>query len=287
MKLGVVFPQTEIGDDPIVIKDYAQAVEGMGYQYLLTYEHIVGANPERPGGWHGPYTHESAFHEPFVLFGYLAALTQKLIFVTGVVILPQRPATLVAKQAAQVDVLSGGRLHLGVGVGWNPEECQASGYEFHNRGQRIEEQIAVMRELWTKRLVTFKGQYHTLDDVGIKPMPVQQPIPIWMGGMAAVVLRRAARLADGYLPNATSPEDSKPILDTIRRYVADEGRNPDHFGINARINLNRVEEGQLGTMIDGWRDLKVSHLAVNTMGMGFTTLQQHLDAIRHFKDAAG
>jgi probable F420-dependent oxidoreductase len=287
MKLGVVFPQTEIGDDPIALKDYAQAVEGMGYQYLLTYEHIVGANPERPGGWHGPYTHESAFHEPFVLFGYLAALTQKLTFVTGVVILPQRSATLVAKQAAQVDVLSGGRLHLGVGVGWNPVECQASGFEFHNRGQRIEEQIAVMRELWTKRLVTFKGQYHTLDDVGIKPMPVQQPIPIWMGGMADVVLRRAARLADGYLPNATSPEQCKPLLDTIRQYVVDEGRNPDNFGINARINLNRVEDRQLAADIQGWRDLNVSHLAVNTMGMGFTTLQQHLDAIQRFKEVAG
>jgi probable F420-dependent oxidoreductase len=287
MKLGVVFPQTEIGDDPIALKDYAQAVEGMGYDYLLTYEHIVGANPERPGGWHGPYTHESAFHEPFVLFGYLAALTQKLTFVTGVVILPQRSATLVAKQAAQVDVLSGGRLHLGVGVGWNPVECQASGFEFHNRGKRIEEQIAVMRELWTKRLVTFKGQYHTLDDVGIKPMPVQQPIPIWMGGMADVVLRRAARLADGYLPNATSPEVSKPILDTIRQYVVAEGRNPDDFGINARINMNRVEDGQLAANIQGWRDLNVSHLAVNTMGMEFTSLQQHLDAIRNFKDTAG
>jgi probable F420-dependent oxidoreductase len=196
VKIGVVFPQTEIGRDPAVIRDYAQAVEAMGYTHILAFDSVVGANPDRPGGWTSQYDYRHAFHEPFVLFGFLAGVTRSIELVTGVVILPQRQTALVAKQAAEVDVLSGGRLRLGIGVGWNPVEFEALGEHIENRGKRVEEQLEVMRLLWTRELVTYQGQWHRVPDAGIRPLPVQQPIPVWMGGEAEAVLRRAARLAD-------------------------------------------------------------------------------------------
>src|SRR5262245_21178840 len=195
MKIGVVFPQTEIGQDPAVIRDYAQAVEGLGYTHILAFDSVVGANPDRPGGWDSPFTYRHAFHEPFVLFGFCAGVTRHIELVTGVIILPQRQTALVAKQAAAVDVLSGGRLRLGVGVGWNTVEFEALGEAFGNRGRRIEEQIETMRLLWTRELVTYEGQWHRVPDAGINPLPAQRPVPVWMGGDSAVVLRRAARLA--------------------------------------------------------------------------------------------
>jgi len=182
MKIGVVFPQTEIGQDPAMIRDYAQAVESMGYTHILAFDSVVGANPDRPGGWDSPFTYKHAFHEPFVLFGFCAGVTRHIELVTGIVILPQRQTVLVAKQAAQVDVLSGGRLRLGIGVGWNTVEFEALGENFKNRGRRVEEQLEVMRLLWTRELVTYAGQWHRVTDAGIKPLPIQRPIPMWMGG---------------------------------------------------------------------------------------------------------
>ena len=167
MKIGVVFPQTEIGNDPLVIRDYAQTAEGLGYSHLLAYDHVLGANPQRPGGWSGPYTYQTPFHEVFVLLSYLAGVTQKLELVTGIVILPQRQTALVAKQTASLDVLSGGRLRLGVGLGWNEVEYAALNEDFHDRGKRMEEQVALLRRLWTEPLVDFKGTWHTIPDAGI------------------------------------------------------------------------------------------------------------------------
>src|SRR5206468_4269676 len=164
MNIGVVFPQTEIGNDPGAIKAYAESIEGMGFTHTLVFDHVLGANPDRAGGWKGPYTHRHAFHEPFVLFGFIAAATTKLGLATGIIILPQRQTVLVAKQAATADVLSGGRLRLGVAVGWNPVEFEALGENFNNRGRRSEEQIEVMRKLWTQELVTFEGRWHTIID---------------------------------------------------------------------------------------------------------------------------
>ena len=178
MKIGVVLPQTEIGNDPGAIKAYAEAIESMGFTHILVFDHVLGANPERPGGWKGPYTYRHGFHEPFVLFGFLAAATRRVELVTGIIILPQRQTALVAKQAAAVDVLSGGRLRLGVAVGWNPVEFEALGENFTTRGRRIEEQIEVMRALWTRELVTFTGKHHRIPDAGVNPLPVQRPIPI-------------------------------------------------------------------------------------------------------------
>ena len=197
MHIGVVFPQVEIGLDPGAIRDYAQAVEALGYTHILTFDHVLGANPDRPGGWKGPYTYRHTFHEPFVLFGFLAAATRRVELVTGILILPQRQTALVAKQAAAVDVLSGGRLRLGVGVGWNAVEFEALGERFTNRGVRIEEQIEVLRALWAQDLVTIAGQWHRVTDAGLNPLPSRRAIPIWMGGESEPVVRRAARLADG------------------------------------------------------------------------------------------
>ena len=200
MKLGVVFPQTEIGNDPIVIRDYAQAAEGAGYDHLLVFDHGLGAKVERFDklGRRPPYTDQSPFHEVFVLFGYLAAFTQRLELVTGIVILPQRQTALVAKQAAAVDVLTRGRLRLGIGIGWNHVEYEALNEDFHNRGRRMEEQVALLRELWAKTAISFEGRYHHVSRAGINPLPPSR-IPIWMGGGDDRVLARIGRLADGWL----------------------------------------------------------------------------------------
>ena len=204
MKIGVVFPQTEIGADPAAVRDYVQAVEGMGYSHMLAYDHVIGADTSHHANWQGSYTSESMFHEPLVLFGYLAGVTTTLELVTAVLILGQRQTALVAKQAAQVGLLTGGRLRLGVGVGWNHVEYEALSQEFGNRGSRYAEQITLLREFWTKDVVGFEGKYHKVDYAGVNPQPVQRPIPIWMGAGARAhpvppdrVLRRVARLADG------------------------------------------------------------------------------------------
>ncbi len=287
MKLGVVFPQTEIGTDPGVIRDYAQAAESLGYDYLLAYDHVLGANPERPGGWRGAYTYRDAFHEPFVLFAYLAALTTRLEFTTGVLILPQRQTALVAKQAAALDVLSGGRLRLGIGIGWNAVEYEALGQDFHTRGRRSEEQVALLRRLWTEPLVTFAGRDHRISDAGLNPLPVQRPIPIWFGGEADAVLRRMARLGDGWISNTRTLAQGREQVARLREYLQAAGRDPASFGIDIRINARLTPEADWAAEIAGWRALGATHVCVNTMGMGFTRLEQHLDVLRRFMAVAG
>jgi probable F420-dependent oxidoreductase len=288
MKLGVVFPQTEIGNDPIVIRDYAQAVEQLGYDHLLVFDHVLGAHPDRfEGRFRPPYTHETPFHEPFVLFGYLAAVTSKLEFATGIVILPQRQTALVAKQAAAVDVLSGGRLRLGVGIGWNHVEYEALGENFHNRGRRVEEQIALMRELWTKELVDFDGRYHQVRQAGINPLPVQRPIPVWMGGVVEAVLQRAARIADGWFPQFGPGPQATETVERLRGYLRDAGRDPSVFGIEGRVSMFNATEDQWGAAIEGWRELGASHVSISTMNAKLASPQGHLAAIRRFKEIAG
>lgn len=288
MKLGVVFPKTEIDPDPIVIRDYAQTIEGLGFDYLLTYDHVLGANPNRPGGWDGrPYSHHDAFHEPFVLFGYLAGLTKKLEFATGIIILPQRQTVLVAKQAAQVDILSNGRLCLGIGIGWNNVEYEALGEDFHNRGKRSEEQIALLRELWTKPLVTFKGKYHTVSDAGLNPLPVQQPIPIWFGGMSDAVLRRMARLGDGWFMNGAVNDTLKANLELLNGYLNEAGRDIASFGLDGRQSIGGVPRSNWRKEFNEWQQVGATQIAINTMGAGFKSLNEHLDAIQQFKEEVG
>ena len=286
MKIGVVFPQTEIGQDPAVIRDYAQAVESMGYTHILAFDSVVGANPNRPGGWDSQYTYQHAFHEPFVLFGFCAGVTRRIELVTGIVILPQRQTVLVAKQAAAVDVLSGGRLRLGIGVGWNTVEFEALGENFKNRGKRVEEQLEVMRLLWTKELVTYDGQWHRVPDAGIRPLPVQQPIPIWMGGDSEVVIRRAARLADGWitLPSFRPGPAGQQTVDRIHGLVREAGRDPAAFGIEARMALAKVPAEERTKEIAAWRAMRgITHLCVNTMGLGLASPEEHVRTLERFK----
>jgi probable F420-dependent oxidoreductase len=282
MKLGAVFPQTEIGADPAAIRDYVHALEGLGYDYLMTYEHVLGADRQAYPGQRFVYVAEDMFHEPMVLFGYLAGITQRLEFVTGILILPQRQAALVAKQAAEVDVLSGGRLRLGVGVGWNRVEMEALGFAFGTRGKRIDEQIAVLQQLWTTPLVTFEGEHHRLRDVGINPLPVQRPIPLWFGGMAEPVLRRMARFGAGWIPPGMSPDNARPVVAQLRDLLAEAGRSAEPFGIDVRATMARQPEDSWADYVQGWQDLGATHLCVNTMKMGYAGVGQHIDALRNF-----
>jgi len=286
MKLGVVFPQTEIGSDPAVIRDYAQAAESAGYDHLLVFDHVLGGKLERFDklGRIPPYTDQSPFHEVFVLFGYLGACTRRLGLVTGIVILPQRQTALVAKQAAAVDVLTGGRLRLGVGIGWNHVEYEALREDFHTRGRRVSEQIAVMRKLWTEPVVTFKGSYHHLDRAGINPLPVQRPIPVWMGGMAEPVLKRVAQISDGWFPQFQPGDEASHTLDRVRAYIKESGRPLSAVGIEGRFSYGIGGPTEWAKRAREWRDLGATHLSVNTMGAGLTA-RGHIDAILKMKPA--
>ena len=287
MKIGVVLPQTEIGNDPGAIKAYAEAVEGMGFTHALVFDHVLGANPERPGGWKGPYTYRHAFHEPFVLFGFLAGVTRCLGLTTGVLVLPQRQTALVAKQAAAVDVLAGGRLRLGVGVGWNAVEFEALGERFTDRGKRIEEQIAVMRLLWANELVTFEGQWHRVPDAGVNPLPPRRSIPIWMGGESDIVVRRAARLADGWMPHFRPGAEAAATVSRLHALVRDAGRDPSQFGIEGRMTLAQVPAERWAAELAAWRAMRgVTHLCVHTVGLGLASPQDHVRVLERFKKEA-
>ena len=279
MRTGVVFPQTEIGDDPVLVRDFAQtAAEGLGYHHLLVFDHVLGAGRTNRPDWRGPYDSADAFHEPFVLFGYLAGLTKRIELVTGVLVLPQRQTALVAKQAAEVDVLSGGRLRLGVGVGWNDVEYQALGEDFHTRGRRIEEQIALLRALWTEPVVDFTGRWHQVPEAGINPLPVQRPIPVWLGGQAEPVLRRIGVMGDGWFPQMRPDQRARDMLERLRRYVSDAGRDPTRIGVEPRVEIRYGDPTQWPALIEGWRKLGATHVGVSTRGLGLTGAE-HVAAI--------
>jgi probable F420-dependent oxidoreductase len=280
MKLGVVYPQTEFGSDPAAIKDYAQIAEELGFTHVLAYDHVLGANPDRPGGWKGTYTYVNPFLEPFVLFSFMAAVTQQLGFISGVLILPQRQTALAAKQAATLDRLCAGRLRVGIGLGWNKVEYTALGEDFHQRGRRVEEQVEVLRKLWTEPLVTYDGKYHHIPDAGLNPLPIQQPIPIWFGGQAEIVLRRTARMGDGWLPNHRSVEDTKRDFDTLMRLLHENGRSLDGFGVEPRLNISSGGPEVWGQIFRAYMEMGATHLSVNTMGAGLDTPQKHIQALR-------
>ena len=288
MKVGAIFPQTEIGNDPAAIRDYAQAVEQLGYDHLLIFDHVLGAHPDRfkQLGFRPPYTYQTPFHEPMVLFGYLAALTTTIELVTGILILPQRQTVLVAKQAAEVDVLTKGRLRLGVGIGWNAIEFEALGENFKNRGRRVEEQVALLRRLWSEELVDFDGKYHDVTAAGINPRPDRQ-IPIWMGGGADRVLRRIARIADGWFPQFGPGPQGTERIERLRGYIEEAGRKAEDVGIEGRIGLARQSEDTWAEALAGWRELGASHVSFVTMGAKLDSPDAHIDALRRFKEAAG
>ncbi len=277
MRIGAVLPQTEIGPDPGGIRAYAQGAEALGFAHLVAYDHVVGADPAVHQGWNGPYDIDTQFHEPFVLFGFLAGITT-LELVTGITILPQRPTVLVAKQAAEVDLLTGGRFRLGVGIGWNAVEYEALGQEFSVRGRRIEEQVDLLRRLWTTRTVTVDGRFDRVTGAGIAPLPVQRPIPVWFGGASPRAYERMGRLADGWFPMVQPGhglEAARDIVDTAARTA---GRDPATIGMEGRIEW-RGDPDDLAARAGVWRELGATHLAVNTMGAGLSTVDDHLDAL--------
>jgi len=285
MKVGVVFPQTEITADPTAVKDYAQASEDLGFTHLLAYDHVLGANPASRPDWRAPYSHLDMFHEPFVLFGFLAGLTKRIELVTGIIILPQQQTVLVAKQAAALDVLSKGRLRLGIGIGWNAVEYEALGEDFKNRGRRSEEQIDVLRKLWTQQLVTYNGQWHKITDAGINPLPVQRPIPIWFGGTDERALRRLAKLGDGWFPQMGPDEKCQAAIDKIRAYAREAGRDPDRIGIEGRMHYDKGSAETWVKELEAWKKLGATHVSLNTMKAGLTAPAAHIEAIRRFQKA--
>lgn len=282
MKLGVTFPQTEIGSDPSVVRDFAQAAEDLGYDYLLAYDHVLGADPTRPGGWTGPYNVDTNFHEPFVLFGWLAGLTSRIELTTGVIILPQRQTALVAKQVAELDILSGGRIRLGIGTGWNAVEYESLNEDFHNRGIRQAEQVEVMRLLWENDVVDYTGRWHRIDRAGIKPRPTRR-IPVWFGGSDERAFRRMARIGDGWMMNRQPDDAGSANIARVRQWVKDEGRDPASFGIQGSIGYQAGPE-KWPTQMQRWKGLQASHVGVITMNAGLAGPRDHIEAIRKFKE---
>ncbi|OBJ13687.1 LLM class F420-dependent oxidoreductase [Mycobacterium colombiense] len=277
MRIGVVFPQTELGSDPVVLRTYGQRVEELGFTHILAYDHVVGADPTVHHGFQGPYDIDSTFHEPFVMFGYLAAVTA-LELVTGVIILPQRQTVLAAKQAAEVDVLTGGRFRFGIGLGWNAVEYEALGESFTNRGRRSEEQVEVMRKLWTERSVTYNGKYHTVTAAGLAPLPTQRPIPVWFGAASDRAYERAGRLGDGWFPMLEPGPGLDHALEQVNRAAESAGRDPKSLGMEGRVNWIE-DRDKLAATIAAWKAAGASHLSVNTMKAGFANVDEHLAAL--------
>jgi len=286
VQVGTVFPQTEIGTDPAKIREYAQAVEGLGYAHVVAYDHVLGADTSTRPDWRGPYSSKSPFHEVFVLLGYLAACTTTIGLGIAVVILPQRQTALVAKQAAAVDVLSGGRMRLGVGLGWNDVEFEALGESFRDRAQRIGEQMKVMRLLWTNEIVDFTGRWHRIDRAGLNPLPVQRPVPLWMGGNADPAVRRIARLADGFFTHIQPDETGQRRLAAFHSYLRDAGRDPATFPIEGRVNAAKRTPDEWARVAEAFAAMPMSHLEFNTMNAGCATVDDHIAMLRRFRETA-
>ena len=302
MQVGVIFPQLDIGADPGPVREYAQGVEGLGFTHITAFDQVVGLDRTRFERWPYVHDHEDLFHEVFVLFGFLAGLTSRIGLATGVLVLPQRQTALVAKQAAEVDVLSGGRLRLGIGVGIKPEEFEALEIAYPRRGRRCEEQMALMRALWTNELVDFEGEWHRVRHGGINPLPVQRPIPIWIGGHSPPVLDRIARSANGWMPNFEPDEEGAAIVARLHDRARAHGRDPADIGFEPTVNvLGRTPEQWREDAL-AWRALGATHLSANTMqeewdevagmwskaeGARIERADAHLEVLERYLEAVG
>lgn len=285
MQLGAVFSNAEVGGSVGAIRDWAQGLQDLGYDFAVVADHVVGADPAAYPDLPRVFPIETRLHEPLTLFAFLAGAAPKLGFLSSVVILPQRQTALVAKQAAEVDVLSGGNLRLGVGIGWNPVEFTALGANFQNRARRFEEQIAVLRQLWTERAVTFVGRYHDLRAVGLNPMPVQRPIPLWIGAAAEPAVKRACAIGDGYLPLAPLEGGWQATMDKVHAWLQEAGRDPSSFGVEGRLNAATGTPDDWSKSIEMWRGFGASHLSVGTQGLGGVDAQ--LQRLREVKAIIG
>ncbi|HEY1989031.1 MAG TPA: LLM class F420-dependent oxidoreductase [Acidimicrobiales bacterium] len=278
MRIGVVFPQTELGGAVASVRSYGQGVEALGFIHLLTYDHVLGADPEVHRNWAGPYDSATTFHEPLVMFGYLAAVTT-IELVTGILILPQRQTALVAKQAAEVDLLTEGRFRLGVAIGWNSVEYEALGKDFTNRGRRLDEQIDLLRRLWTEDSVTFEGTFEQVVGASLAPLPVQRPIPVWLGAASDPAYRRIGRLADGWFPMVPPGEKLDRARSIIEASAAEAGRDVTALGMEGRVTWNPDDPDLFLRQVDRWRDAGATHLGIDTMRLGLGSVDEHLGAL--------
>ncbi|MBA2624050.1 MAG: LLM class F420-dependent oxidoreductase [Acidimicrobiia bacterium] len=282
MQIGVVFPQTELPPDTGSVRAYAEGVQALGFAHILAYDHVLGADPAVHEGWAGPYDVRTTFREPFVLFGFLAACTS-VELATGIIILPQRQTALVAKQAAEVDLLTGGRLRLGVGLGWNAVEYEALGKDFSNRGRRMGAQIELLRRLWTEPTVTSDDGFDRVAGAGLAPLPVQRPIPVWIGGQSDAAYRRMGRLADGWFPQVRPGEQLDHARSVVEQAARDARRDPAALGMEGRVTVGE----KLAVHADRWRDAGATHLGVNTMGVGCVGVDGHLRALGEAAEVLG
>ena len=278
MDIGVIFPQTEVGGDPGAVRAIGQAIDGLGYSHLAAYDHVLGGDVEVLGELGGPYTIADPFREPLTMFAYLAGCTN-LAFATSILIGPQRQTALLAKQAAEVDLLCGGRLRLGLGIGWNRLEYGALGMPFDARGDILEEQVAVLRALWTQRSVTFDGRFHHLRASGLAPLPIQRPIPIWIGGYAPAALRRVGRIADGWFPMVRPGGGLEKALETIQQGAIEVGRDVSELQFEGRLEYGTRDHEKLAEHARRWRDAGATMLSLNTMHAGLTTVDDHIAAL--------
>jgi probable F420-dependent oxidoreductase len=286
MQIGVVYPQTELRGDPSAVRQIGQGVEDLGFDHMLAYDHVLGAvHVDRKRQLTGPYSERDPFHDPFVMFAYLAGITERLQFATGVLVLPQRQTALVARQAADLDLLSGGRLRLGVGIGWNYVEYEALGQDFRTRGARQEEQIELLRRFFAEPVVDFAGRFHRVDRASLVPKPAR-PIPIWLGGSSEAAFDRAARLADGFIFFGGGIDNTVQTWNTLRERVREHGRSLDDFG----ADWIALPEGGIGGVeadVDAWRAAGGTHISLVSMGLGLGSADGHVEYLASVADALG
>jgi probable F420-dependent oxidoreductase len=284
MQIGAVFPQNELGGDVGAMRAFGQAAGDLGYDHLAAYDHVLGADPGVHGDLGGPYTIDDTFQEPLTMFSYLAGCTD-LGFATSILIGPQRQTALLAKQAAEVDLLCGGRFRLGLGIGWNKVEYDALGHSFADRAAILEEQVAVLRQLWTQKSVTFEGRFHHIEGAGLNPLPAQQPIPIWIGAWAPAALRRVGRIADGWFPQTRPGGGLSEALELIAQGAAQAGRDLGDIAFEGRVELASGDREKMALHAERWRKAGASHLSVNTMGAGCATADEHIAGLAVMAEA--
>lgn len=284
VKYGVVFPQLDIGTDLGEIRAYASAVEGMGFGHLVAYDHVLGADPSKHPGWRGFYDSRDQFHEPFVLFGFMAGICS-LELGTAILVLPQRQTALVAKQAAELDILTGGRFRLGVGIGWNEVEYQALSVPFADRGRRIEEQVELLRRFWTEESLSYSGRYHSVTGAGMAPAPLQRPIPIWMGAnVASPALERVGRMADGWFCIAKPGPHLHASVDAVHRGAVSIGRDPREIEIEGRVDVGDGNLERIAMECKAWQEIGASRISLNTMRAGLPDIAAHVNALERALD---
>ena len=281
MQISAWFPTRDIGTDPVRIRDWAQAAEELGYDHIEVPDHVFGATAR--DGWSPRYTEQDPFHETFVTLGFLAAATTTIGLASGVLILPQRQTGVVAKQAAQVDILSGGRLRLGVGVGWNHVEYEALNEDWKSRGTRQREQVEVLKKLWCADLVTYQGRFHQFTEVNITPRPVQRPIPVWFGGSSDAVVKRAAQIGDGWMPIMAPDHEAEAKLEQLRNHLSDCGRDTSAFGIEGWLRMDKADPDEWGVAAEGWRKLGADIVMLYPM-YRIPDLDDQIETLRRFKE---